>query len=146
MVEMISGGTSESVRISRRKMVMVLDAINHMIEENEDEKEMYLYGHLCDDLGDEARENEQETKQSHSLKKIYGQFERYMFQVPFIGFNSAKYDLNLIKRTLAKHLRMHDTEQKEQSLCLHCHRITKISVPFSCPWVIVCWVLQGFPR
>ena len=45
------------------------------------------------------------------MRKIYGQFEGYMSQVPVIGFNLAKYDLNLIKRTLAKHLHMHDTEQ-----------------------------------
>ena len=72
---------------------------------------MYLNEELYDVLGDEVKENNQETKQSHPLKKIYGQFEGYMSQVPVIGFNSAKYDLNLIKRTVAKHLHIHDTKQ-----------------------------------
>jgi len=31
-----------------------------------------------------------------------------MSQVPVLGFNSAKYDVNLIKRCLAKHLSMHE--------------------------------------
>lgn len=36
-------------------------------------------------------------KKSHPLVKIYGQIETYMSQVLVIGFNSAKYDLKLIK-------------------------------------------------
>ena len=50
-----------------------------------------------------------ETKlPSHPLKKFYGHMETYMSQVPVLGFNSAKYDLNVIKRCLAKHLMMHE--------------------------------------
>jgi len=45
---------------------------------------------------------------SHPLEKIYGQLETYMAQVPVLGFNLAKYDLNLIKRVLAKHLNLHE--------------------------------------
>ena len=37
----------------------------YKVKENEDEKVMYLHEELCDVLGDEAKENNQETKQSH---------------------------------------------------------------------------------
>ena len=32
----------------------------------------------------------------------------YMSQIPVLRFDSAKYDLNLIKRVLAKHPNMHE--------------------------------------
>ena len=44
------------------------------------------------------------------LIELYGQYEGYMSQV--LGFNSAKYDLNLVKRCIAKQLNLHDPEQK----------------------------------
>ena len=51
---------------------------------------------------------EAKKKPKHPLCKLYDQLETYMSQVPVLGFNSAKYDLNLIKRYLAKHLQMHE--------------------------------------
>ena len=55
---------------------------------------------------DEARE--EAPKKSHPLTKVYHRLENYMSQVPVLGFNSAKYDLNLVKRCLAKHLNLHE--------------------------------------
>lgn len=63
-----------------------------------------------DDNSDATRD---QTKKRHPLKTLYGQFEKYMSQVPVLGFNSAKYDLNLVKRCLAKHLSMHDPKNKD---------------------------------
>jgi len=37
-------------------------------------------------------------------KKLYGRFMKYCCQVPVIGFNSSRYDLNLVKCGLAKAL------------------------------------------
>lgn len=59
--------------------------------------------------GDVVSEDGREKKKfSHPLLKIYGQMETYMSRVPTISFNGSRYDLNLIKRSLAKHLNMHD--------------------------------------
>ena len=63
-----------------------------------------------DDNSDATRD---QTEKRHPLKTLYGQFEKYMSQVPVLGFNSAKYDLNLVKRCLAKHLSMHDPKNKD---------------------------------
>ena len=41
------------------------------------------------------------------------QFEMYCHQVPVLGFNSAKYDLNLLKTMLAKHLKIHEHKQQK---------------------------------
>ena len=35
--------------------------------------------------------------------------EKYKREVPVLGFNSAKYDINLIKMELAKTLKLHET-------------------------------------
>lgn len=39
-------------------------------------------------------------------KKLKEEFEIYCEQMIYIGFNSAKYDINLIKSYLVKHLRL----------------------------------------
>ena len=73
-----------------------------MLEEEDSENEM----------DDQPMEDNREKRQpSHPLKKIYSELEKYMSQVPVIGFNSAKYDLNLIKRCLAKHLNIHEDSE-----------------------------------
>ena len=41
------------------------------------------------------------------LKSLRRDFEAFCEQIPVLGFNSAKYDLNLIQERLAKHLGMH---------------------------------------
>ncbi len=61
----------------------------------------------------ECGENaEQKGRRSvnRKLKTLYGQLTSYMTQLPVLGFNSSKYDLNLIKKKLAFHLRMHEAE------------------------------------
>ena len=45
----------------------------------------------------------------NQLKRLYGKFQNYCHQLPVLGFNSANYDLNLIKEKLAKHMNMHET-------------------------------------
>lgn len=94
-----------------------------------------------DDGDDNSDVTSDQTEKRHPLKTLYGQFEKYMSQVPVLGFNSAKYDLNLVKRCLAKHLRIQDPENKDAFVvkCMHCHGATKISrhIPISCSWFFV---------
>ena len=48
----------------------------------------------------------------NQLNSLYGQLEGYMTQIPVLGFNSAKYDINLVKQKLAIHLQMHMEEEQ----------------------------------
>ena len=41
------------------------------------------------------------------IKDLRIEFESFCEQIPVLGYNSAKYDLNLIKERLAKHLGLH---------------------------------------
>lgn len=45
------------------------------------------------------------------VKRVLSNFTNYCLQVPVLGFNSSKYDLNLVKNKLAKILGMHDQNQ-----------------------------------
>jgi hypothetical protein len=63
----------------------------------------------ADDAEEEDEEEAEEEDECKPLRKLYGQFQGYMTQLPVLGFNSAKYDLNLIKQRLAKHLNLHDS-------------------------------------
>ncbi len=61
-------------------------------------------------MNSEIEETSAQAESIKCLRTIYGKFRGYMSTLPVIGFNSAKYDLNLIKQKLAKHLRL--DEQK----------------------------------
>lgn len=58
----------------------------------------------------EDEEDKEEDDEAKKIKQLYGKFNAYVSQVPVLGFNSAKYNLNLIKTKLAKHLGLHQEE------------------------------------
>ena len=94
----------------------VLKKINDKLEE-EKRKETQSGDeavHFDDDEDENDDDNDVKNgkihKFNHPLQKLYGEMEAYMRQVPVLGFNSAKYDLNLVKQCLAKHLNMHNNE------------------------------------
>ena len=43
---------------------------------------------------------------AHRVESINEKFEKYMNVIPVLGFNSSKYDLNLIKQYFPKHLKL----------------------------------------
>ncbi|VDI68728.1 Hypothetical predicted protein [Mytilus galloprovincialis] len=61
--------------------------------------------------GDQSILNGQKIMENQ-LKSLYGQLEGYMTQIPVLGFNSGKYDINLIKQKLAMFLDMHVEEDR----------------------------------
>lgn len=46
---------------------------------------------------------------TNALSKLLGKYNFYCQQVSVLGFNSARYDLNLIKKHIAKYLCLHET-------------------------------------
>lgn len=112
MVSHMNGIANRVYELAEEKWGWVLEAIDEKLRESEEDElnsDAEVVERSRDEVDDETLEDECETKKpSHPLQKIYGRMETYMRQVPVLGFNSAKYDLNLIKRWLAKHLNMHD--------------------------------------
>lgn len=58
---------------------------------------------------DEWQTEEDGVLMSSGLQKMKKKFEMYCEQIPVLGFNSSRYDLNLIKKHIAKHMYMHQT-------------------------------------
>ncbi len=58
---------------------------------------------------DDTRTEKMQTAKTlmyRRLQTLQSQFQWYLSQLPVVGFNSARYDLNLIKSELAKHLNL----------------------------------------
>ena len=64
---------------------------------------------ICNDNDDFPNKNRSHgnLQMLKNLKELRKDFEAFCQQIPVLGYNSAKYDLNLIKEKLAKHLGMH---------------------------------------
>ena len=56
---------------------------------------------------DSVRGSDQK-KMSNHIMRLKHKFERFCRQVPVLGFNSSKYDLNSIKKSIAQNLNMHN--------------------------------------
>lgn len=46
------------------------------------------------------------------LIELFNDFEDYCEEILVLGFNSSKYDLNLVKSKLAKYLHLHQSEKQ----------------------------------
>ena len=58
-------------------------------------------------MEDEEWLEERKKMQSH-LEELKKELDAYCLKLIWLGFNSAKYDFNLVKSDIAKHLDMHD--------------------------------------
>ena len=108
--------------LAEDKWGWVLEATDEQLRR--DESDDVELNDTEDGLEEEAWEDDAAEftgEKNHPLKKFYGQFEGFMSQVPVLGLNSAKYDLNLIKRSIARHLNMHDEEQKGTFIFKKCN-------------------------
>ncbi|KAJ8307642.1 hypothetical protein KUTeg_014807 [Tegillarca granosa] len=82
------------------QMIAAMSEISEKVIEMAGKKWEYVLKQLNEKI--ENSENKED------LKKLYASFQSYISQVPVLGFNSAKYDLNLIKKSIAKKLNLHD--------------------------------------
>ena len=98
--------------LAEEKWGWVLDAIDEKLKKESHQQETYDEDFNLDGSRDQLHDAEEEEKKKHNhpLQKLHAQMVTYMSQVPVLGFNSAKYDLNLIKPCLAKHLNMQNTK------------------------------------
>ena len=96
--------------LAEEKWGWVLEAIDETIKKDGIiDRERFEEIDLEDSSEEDRSEDELDDEDREEPKmKIYGEMETYMCQVPVIGFNSAKYDLNLIKSCIAKYLNLHE--------------------------------------
>ncbi|MES9993656.1 MAG: C2H2-type zinc finger protein, partial [Candidatus Thiodiazotropha sp.] len=115
MVSAMSDIANTVYELAEEKWGWVLEAIDDKISKDDKDcqtdHDFFYIENMDDDEVGEQKDDQETKKCSHPLQNIYGRMETYMTQVPVLGFNSSKYDLNLIKRCLAKHLEMHEDSQ-----------------------------------
>jgi len=61
------------------------------------------------------------------LTRVRDSLKRYVKQIPVIGFNCSKYDLNLIKTRLVKHLRIASDSDKDMFVVKKCNQYMGIA-------------------
>ncbi|KAJ8317503.1 hypothetical protein KUTeg_005407, partial [Tegillarca granosa] len=65
-----------------------------------------LLSHSDNESDEEDGEDRKQEKSFKPLERLLKELKEYRTQVPVLGFNSANYDMNLIKQHIAKHLNM----------------------------------------
>jgi hypothetical protein len=82
-----------------------------------------------DDVEEDEERDRQEEK--HYLFKIYQQLERQLKELPVVGFNFGKYDVNAMKVDFFFRIdeEPEDQEYREEKQQLHVHQDRGIEVP-----------------
>ena len=110
-----------------REMIEYMQGIATTAKELNKEKwgqQLYQLEQKIQDSMPLDEDDEGDACEIAKLKQLYGKLKGYIRQIPVLGFNSAKYDLNLIKTKVAKHLGLHEEEfcftiKKEQCVCVY---------------------------
>ena len=99
---------------------------------------MKLQLEMEDEDGDEEMANEEtrdesKMKKSHPLHAVKLKYDKWIKQIPVIGFNSAKYDINIIKTHLVKALRRMDpiefvVKKSNAFMCLQTERLKFLDI------------------
>ena len=78
-------------------------------------------------------ETEDKEKKSHPLYTVKLKYEQWMTQIPMIGFNSGKYDINMVKPHLVKVLMKIDAikfvvKKSNSFMCLQTERLNFVDI------------------
>ena len=121
MISQLENIMATSRDLAKQKWGWVLDAISQKMSKSDKHQ---AGGKAEDyDVSDNEQEDDDDDEQDRSLddtipdrklKKLYGSMQGYIDSLVVLGFNSSKYDINLIKHKLVARLDMH-LESKNSS-------------------------------
>ena len=112
MVQYMSQISDKSYELAKAKFSEAFAKLDCVIRsevpltKDPDDDESFLE-ELVADSNEWQKQEEMHIKQ---CKKLRDELDSYCCQIPCISFNGSKYDLNLIKKYLAVHLKMHDSK------------------------------------
>ena len=108
----LRGISSHNASILKNKYQSVFSQLDELMEEYQSNVEY--------DSENEYGESEDEESESHraklashffkSISNLKDKFDRYITQLPVIGFNSGKYNINLIKHQIMSYISMQYNE------------------------------------
>ncbi|XP_071797162.1 uncharacterized protein [Asterias amurensis] len=85
--QLVSGMVDYLHTISQTAYISLMDQFEGVFEE-------------LDELLDAMKDNMEERRKYNHTKKVKQQLDEYLKELPVLGFNSGKYDINVIKRYL----------------------------------------------
>ena len=112
MVQYMSQISDKSYELAKAKFSEAFAQLDRVIwsefplTKDPDDDESFLE-ELVADSNEWQKQEEMHMKQ---CKKLRDELDSYCRQIPCISFNGSKYDINLIKKYLAVHLKMHDSK------------------------------------
>jgi hypothetical protein len=102
MIQTMTEMSLQANSFARRKWGYVFDELEH-------EKRKWENLPKRSKMGDDADPDQDvNSKMCRKLDYLLQKFGKYCKQVPVLGYNSARYDLNLVKERLACHLEMNE--------------------------------------
>ena len=84
-----------------------------------------------DDAESEANAEEEEESQTNPFNTLAGQLHGWLHQLPVIGFNSGKYDLNMIKRSFVPLLISNNAaviKRQNTYMCLYTDKLKFVDI------------------
>ena len=113
MVQYMTSISDKSYELAKTKFAEAFETLDRVIRSE------VLFTRDLDDNDTSVEEllsdsNEWQKQEEMGIKrciKLKDELDAYCRQLPCISFNGSKYDLNLIKKYLAVHLKMHDSKK-----------------------------------
>ena len=104
MVDYMTQIGHKSYQLAPHKFAAVFEALENDIQHVDGPLDVEVV------MEDEEWLEERKKMQDH-LEELKKELDAYCLQLICLGFNSAKYDLNLVKTHIAKHVGMHDGQK-----------------------------------
>ena len=117
----------KSYRLALDKFATIFEALDNDIQHVDEPLDLDVV------MEDEEWLEERKKMQDH-LEELKKELDAYCLQLICLGFNSAKYDLNLVKTHIAKHLDMHNGQKvftikrNNQYACLSTERFKILDI------------------
>jgi phosphate uptake regulator len=104
MVDCMTQIGHKSYQLALDKFATIFEALDNDMQHVDEPLDLDVV------MEDEEWLEERKKMQDH-LEELKKELDAYCLQLICLGFNSAKYDLNLVKTHIAKHLDMHNGQK-----------------------------------
>ena len=109
------------------------DYYNALLELVQQKQQLELNEEDVDMTDETTEEPEKKEKKSHPLAVLKFKYEQWMMQIPVVGFNSGKYDINMVKPYLVKSLKENDlikfvVKKSNTFMCITTERLKFVDI------------------
>ena len=127
MVDYMTRIADRSHQLARDKFASVFEELDYRMENIDGPLDL-------EELAEDQEWMQEREKMQKTIEDLKTELDDYCRQIVCLGFNSANYDINLVKTHLAKHLGMHDGQKvftikrNNQYACLSTERFKILDI------------------